>query len=623
MKKTQVSGICIVIAFIILSGNMVQAQIPRPEHPRPQFHRDAWMNLNGTWDFAIDYGETGMERNMHVSTDDYDRTIQVPFCPESPLSGIEHRGFMNAVWYHRTFQIPPEWVGKRIFLHFGAVDYDCQVWVNGEISGRHYGGSSSFAFEITDSLVAGMNHVYVMARDHLRDGVQPGGKQSHTYFNQGCCMYNRTTGIWQTVWLEARPQSYIADVRIIPDLDNRRFMFIPEFDGYRRDQIFKVTLKTPDGQAAAEVESHSGNGIPVTVQLEKPELWSPENPFLYDVRYELIQNGDVIDTIDSYAGMRKFHIEGNQIFLNNEPVFLRLVLDQGFYPDGVWTAPSDAALKKDIELSLAAGFNGARLHEKVFEERFHYWADKLGYLTWGEFPDWGMPRTYANPEGWNNLKREWREVMMRDISHPSILAWTPMNETHSAKEDYEAYRRAAEEIYDLTRDLDPARPVNETSGFLHIKTDLWTVHDYTQDVPTFQERYETVRRWPENQEEVYFLDWGWFGRIPQYDVKYEGQPYIVDEYGGTFWTPEFADEEPRGEGRSTIGYGKTSEEILAVIEGLTQVLLDNPNICGYTYTQLTDVDQEVNGIYTFDRKPKFDLDRLKAIFGAPAVVEKK
>jgi hypothetical protein len=436
-------------------------------------------------------------------------------------------------------------------------------------------------------------------------------------------MYNRTTGIWQTVWLEARPQTYIADVKIIPDLDNRRFVFIPEFDGYNQNQVFRITLTTPDGQEAAQIESRSGNGIPVTVQLEKPELWSPENPFLYDIRYELIQSGAVIDTVDSYAGMRKFHIEGNQIFLNNEPIFLRLVLDQGFYPDGVWTAPSDAALKKDIELSMAAGFNGARLHEKVFEERFHYWADKLGYLTWGEFPDWGMARTYANPEGWNNLKREWREVMMRDISHPSILAWTPMNETHSAKEDYEAYRRAAEEIYDLTRDLDPARPVNETSGFLHIKTDLWTVHDYTQDVPTFQERYETVRRWPENQEEVYFLDWGWFGRIPHYDVKYEGQPYIVDEYGGTFWISEYADEEPRGEGRSTIGYGKTSEEILAIIEGLTQVLLDNPNICGYTYTQLTDVDQEVNGIYTFDRKPKFDLDRLKAIFGAPAAVEKK
>ncbi len=623
MKKTQFTGIVFFAAICVLSVNMAQAQIPRPEHPKPQFHRNAWMNLNGTWDFAIDYGETGMERNMHISADDYDRKIQVPFCPESPLSGIQHRGFMNAVWYHRTFDIPADWRGKRIFLHFGAVDYDCRAWINGDLTGRHYGGSSSFAFEITDALAKGENHVYVAALDHLREKVQPGGKQSHTYFNQGCCMYNRTTGIWQTVWLEARPQSHIADVKIIPDLDNRRFVFIPEFDGYNQNQVFRITLTTPDGQEAAQIESRSGNGIPVFVQLETPELWSPDNPFLYDVRYELVQNGAVIDTVDSYTGMRKFHIEGNQIFLNNEPIFLRLVLDQGFYPDGIWTAPSDAALKKDIELSMAAGFNGARLHEKVFEERFHYWADKLGYLTWGEFPDWGMPRTYANPEGWNNLKREWREVMMRDISHPSILAWTPMNETHSAKEDYEAYRRAAEEIYDLTWDLDPTRPVNETSGFLHIKTDLWTVHDYTQDIETFRERYENLRSWPDNQEEVYFLDWGWFGRIPQYDVKYEGQPYIVDEYGGTFWTPEYAGEEPRGEGRSTIGYGKTSEEILAIIEGLTQVLLDNPNICGYTYTQLTDVDQEVNGVYTFDRKPKFDLDRLKAIFGAPAAVEKE
>ncbi len=615
-------SIILYIGILSLQGQLLEAQqIPRPEHPEPQFQRSTWMNLNGPWDFSIDYGESGIERGMHNNPDGYDKTITVPFCPESRLSGIEHRGFMNAVWYHRTFSIPPDWEGKRIFLHFGGVDYDCQAWINGEKAGRHYGGSVAFEFEITRELKPGTNHVYVLAQDHIRKGVQPAGKQSQTYYNQGCCKYNRTTGIWQTVWLEARPGQYIRSVQVIPDIDNQAFVFIPEFEGYDQSGNFSVTLFTPEEEKVGTISSKASGGIPVVFPLTGPRLWSPESPYLYNIRYRLERDGRVIDQVRSYAGLRKFHVEGRNIYLNNEPIFLRLVLDQGFYPGGVWTAPSDEALKKDIVLSMEAGFNGARLHEKVFEPRFHYWADKLGYLTWGEFPDWGMERTYANAPGWNNLKREWREVIMRDRNHPSIIAWTPMNETHSAKKNYEAYRRAAEEIYDLTKDLDPTRPVNETSGFLHIKTDLWTVHDYTQDEETFRKRYDKLAQWPE--QEVYILPWDWFGNLPEYDVTYEGQPYIVDEYGGTFWLPEWSDDEPQGDGRSGIGHGKSGEEIVRIIEELTRVLLENPNICGYTYTQLTDIDQEVNGVYTFDREPKFNIRKLNGIFGAPSAYEKQ
>jgi hypothetical protein len=318
--------------------------------------------------------------------------------------------------------------------------------------------------------------------------------------------------------------------------------------------------------------------------------------------------------VNSYAGLRKFHIEGNKFYLKNKPIFLRMVLDQGFYPDGIWTAPSDKELKADIERSLAVGFNSARLHQKVFEERFHYWADRLGYLTWGEFCDWGGSHSFANPQGVHNHQREWREVVMRDLNHPSIVAWTPFNETAgAARSRFEIHRRAVKETVDLTRALDPARPINDASGYVHVETDIFTVHDYDQNPETFLKRYASVA--PGGQDVSI--------RFPEISVPYEGQPYVVDEYGGTFWTKEHAARKPAGKNRNQWGYGKSAEQVEELIGQLTLILTDHPNIAGYCYTQLTDIEQEVNGIYTYDRELKFNAERLKKYFGAPAAIEKE
>ncbi|MEW6750836.1 MAG: sugar-binding domain-containing protein [Candidatus Latescibacterota bacterium] len=585
--------------------------MPRPEHPRPQFQRQAWLNLNGPWRFAFDPGLSGEEQGWPQDPAGLQGNITVPFCPESRLSGVGHTDFIPAVWYHRTFAVPDSWGACRVLLHFGGVDYDCQAWVNGQAVGRHYGGSASFAFDITAALRPGENQLVVRAQDDVRSGVQPVGKQCSALRSRGC-HYTRTTGIWQTVWLEGVPPSRIRRVRIVPDLDAGRFVVTPTLAGARRGQRFRVVLL--DGQAeVASTSVPASSGAAAVVEVPDPRPWSPADPHLYDLRLELVEGRETVDQVTSYAGLRKFHLEGSRFYLNNEPVFLRFVLDQGFYPDGIWTAPSDRELRADVERSQAVGFNGARLHQKVFEERFHYWADRLGYLTWGEFPDWGLD--FGQPQAVHNHQREWREVVLRDLNHPSILAWTPFNETAGpARVHPEVHRRALEEVYELTRALDPARPVHDASGYVHVRTDIFTVHNYEQDAERFAATYAKVDPADPSQAHVC---------CPELSVPYQGQPYVVDEYGGTWWQEGAP---PEGKDRSASwGYGNrpaSIEEVYRRIEELTRVLTNNPHISGFTYTQLTDVEQEQNGIYTYDRRPKFDAARLRRAFGAPAAAER-
>jgi beta-galactosidase/beta-glucuronidase len=381
--------------------------------------------------------------------------------------------------------------------------------------------------------------------------------------------------------------------------------------GVVRGQSFQVTL-LEDGEELASVRTPALSGAAVALDIPDPRPWTPADPHLYDLRLELLDRDRVIDQVASYAGLRKFHLEGNKFFLNDAPIFLRFVLDQGFYPDGIWTAPADAELRADIERAQAVGFNGARLHQKVFEERFHYWADRLGYLTWGEFYDWGMD--FSNPQAVRNQQREWREVVMRDLNHPSILAWTPFNETAGqVRGNPEVHRQVLQEAYDLTRDLDPTRPINDASGYVHVCTDIFTVHDYDQNPATFRERYAGVD--PQHPENARVCN-------PDLSVPYQGQPYVVDEYGGTWWV---ADSGEGGTDRSAgWGYGnrpQSIEEVYERIEKLTQALTQHPQIAGFTYTQLTDVEQEQNGIYTYDRRLKFDAARLHRALGAPAAIE--
>jgi beta-galactosidase/beta-glucuronidase len=608
-------GICLLTGEVAGASARAEDSMPRSEHPKPQFYRDTWLNLNGRWDFATDPDVVGIKENWQNDPSKFNRKITVPFCVESKLSGIGHTDFINAVWYRRTFTVPQTWQDKRIFLHSGGLDYECRAWVNGKPVGRHFGGSVSFAFEITDAVKTGENELVVYAFDDVRSEVQPSGKQSSRPESYGV-FYTRVTGIWQTVWLEARPQRFLESVHIVPDLDTKRFIVTPTVQGYKRGLQFRATLLTPAGKKVASRSVPARSGSSVVLGVRKPRAWSPRDPYLYDLKLELLDGDKVVDSVASYAGLRKFHIEGSRFYLNNEPIFLRFVLDQGFYPDGIWTAPSDQALKADIEMSMAAGFNGARLHQKVFEERFHYWADKLGYLTWAEFADWGGAHSFGNPQGVLNLEREWRDAVLRDRNHPSILAWTPLNETAgAARNNYEAYSRSVRSLVAVTRAIDPTRPINDASGYVHVETDIFTVHDYDQNIETFRQRYAGVD--PDAPQNA-------FVRFPEISVPYQGQPYVVDEYGGTFWTTEYLDQpEKVGKGRNSWGYGKTGKEVEDQIKALTDILLNHPQIAGYTYTQLTDVEQEVNGVYTYDRKPKFDVQHLKGIFGAPAAIEKR
>jgi beta-galactosidase/beta-glucuronidase len=399
--------------------------------------------------------------------------------------------------------------------------------------------------------------------------------------------------------MEAVSPYGLQDVQIVPDLDGARLMVLPRFLAARRGLRLWATLLA-EGEVVSQVEAAAVDGVPLALPVEDPRPWSPDDPFLYDLRLEVIGDASAppLDVVESYAGLRKVHVEGNRVYLNNEPIYLRLVLDQGFYPDGIWTAPSDAALRQDIELSMQAGFNGARLHQKVFEERFHYWADRLGYLTWGESSSWGIDLT--DEVSARNFLSEWREIVIRDRNHPSIVAWTPFNETRDVGDERQ-HNRLHVDAYRLTHDLDPTRPVNDASGYVHVMTDLWTVHTYVQDPDLLREQLageegQVMRRYPE------------------VEAAYEGQPYIVDEFGGIKW---IAGEEQRYD-ESSWGYGnapQTLDAFYARLEGQIDVILSLDHICGYCYTQLTDIEQEQNGIYNYDRTKKFDMDRIAAAFG--------
>jgi len=572
--------------------------LPRPEHPRPQFEREDWINLNGVWTFAFDPGKSGMDRGREwFRSQGFSREILVPFCPESPLSGVGHTDFIEAMWYHRKLEIPERWQGKRILLHFGGVDYECEAFIDGVSVGVHFGGSVSFTFDVTRHVRCGSSHdLVVRVADELRTRGQPRGKQSRTYRSQGCC-YTRTTGIWQTVWLEAVSPYGLKDCHIIPDLDGERFVVFPRFLATADGLLFRAKVK--DGNSTvAEATAPTTASAPVVLPLPEARRWEPADPFLFDILFEVIgDDGSVLDRVHSYAGLRKVHIEGNRLYLNNKPLFIRFVLDQGFYPEGIWTAPSEEALRRDIELSLRAGFNGARLHQKVFEERFHYWADRLGYLTWGESASWGC--NVNRYEDARNFLAEWREIVMRDRNHPSIIAWTPFNETADISDPVQHHRLHID-VYELTKSLDPTRPVNDASGYIHVRTDLWTVHHY--------ERPDQLAALlsPDTEDGV-------FHRWAEHEARYEGQPYIVDEFGGIKWIPRHR----RPYSEDSWGYGsdiESEEEFYQLLTEEVEIILRTPKLSGYCYTQLTDVEQEQNGIYCYDRSEKFDMQRITSIF---------
>jgi len=590
-------------ALAIAAAGHAQEAVPRPEHPRPDFERAGWLNLNGQWQFEIDNELTGDERGL-ATGHDLEGTITVPFCPESRLSGVAHTDFMKQVWYRREFRVPREMTGQRLLLHFGAVDWHARVWVNGTLVGEHKGGYTPFACEITNQVRSGDNEVVVCARDDTRSGLQATGKQSHERDSYGC-VYTRTTGIWQTVWLEAVGTTYLSDFCLVPDSDTGRVTFQGTVNGPCEGVKLRLkALAGPRTVAHDEVPAR-GRSTLALLKVDDPHLWQPGKPYLYDLEIVLEKDGHDIDRVRSYFGFRKVHVDGFRMLINDKPVFQRLVLDQGFYPDGIYTAPSDEALRADIELSMAAGFNGARLHEKVFEPRLLYWADKLGYIVWGEYPDWGVDHDSAAAMG--QVAMEWREVLHRDRNHPSIVGWCPLNETGGGEGN--AFAQA---LLAVTQSIDPTRPFLDASGYVHLypATDVYDSHNYDQSPESLASTYAMFRATGQDP---------WNNNASDPRSAYRGQPYFVSEYGGTRFV--------EGEGQSEAwGYGSPTTSLDAFIEryrGLTDALLDNPYMFGFCYTQLTDVEQEQNGIYKYDRTPKYDPALVRAINEREAAYERE
>lgn len=577
-------------------------KIPRPEHPRPDMQRSDWLNLNGPWQLAFDPGQTGAEQHWPTK-DKFDKEIVVPFCLESSLGGLGYKDFMPALWYHRTFQIPETWNGRRILLHGEACDYFSRVYINGQSLGEHRGGYTPFSVDITAAIQRGENSLVIEVQDDLRSYTQPYGKQSDRYDSYGCS-YTRVTGIWQTVWLEAVPSTYIGQFKIITDADNGLVALIVTAGGDKAEGNLTATVFHEGTPLAAQtVVLHEQ---PVIFQIKLPEvvLWQPGRPFLYDLKLSLKTSGGC-DEVNSYFGIRKISIKGRKIYLNDQPLYLRMVLDQGYYPDGIYTAPTEEALKHDIGISMAAGFNGARLHQKIFEPRFIYWADKMGYLLWGEAGNWKCD--FNNPKAVINFIDEWTQVLTRDYNHPSIIGWCPLNETRSAQGKLPQWLHR--HLYELNKMFDPHRPAIDTSGYIHypgVGSDLYDVHNYAMP-----------RELETGLEHLKHGEWTKaFKNFPQ-DVPYDGnKPYFVSEFGGIGWDPRGTD--------NGWGYGdrpKSEQEFIDRYVNTVQVLLDNPEICGWCYTQLYDIEQEVNGLYYYDRKPKFNPDIMKKIYrvnSAPA-----
>ncbi len=571
--------------------------IYRQEYPRPELVRESWLNLNGEWEFEFDFGKTGKSSGM--INKEFSKVINVPFCPESELSGIGYKDFINACWYRKKVDIKKG--EDAVILNFEACYYRTEVFVNGVSVGVHFGGYTNFSFDITDNVVDGENVIVVYVEADSRCDRQPSGKQSQRYESYGC-YYTRSTGIWQTVWLEFVPKTYLKSIKLDSDIDNK-ILTAQMFFNAKGEKTVTLTAKFDGKEVGTKVFKTKADIATTQLKVSTLKLWSIENPNLYDLDIT-VESANGVDKMSSYFGMRRVEMDTNGMRINGKYVYQRLVLDQGYYPDGIYTASTAEALKKDIEISQAVGFNGARLHEKVFERRFLYYADQMGYICWGEYPNWGY--NHAAPWATDIYLREWMESVERDYNHPCIVGWCPTNETWEGP--YRARQNEAflESLYNETKRYDPYRPVIDTSGTDHVKTDIYDHHDYDQNVESFAGKYL------EFSEDA---PWGKGYRGQKNDKQI---PYFMSEYGGIGWAVD----------GSGWGYGKgpkTVEELCERYCGLTTVLLKNPKICALCYTQLYDVEQEQNGLYTYSREPKFSeeiMAKMKKAMIAKAEIEK-
>ncbi|MFC4427081.1 glycoside hydrolase family 2 protein [Deinococcus navajonensis] len=578
-------------------------------HPRPQLVRDDWMDLSGPWSFAFDDGDVGLSKRWFERSDVYDRTITVPFPPESRASGVHEPAYHPVVWYRRSFQVTAAEGTGDVLLHFGAVDYRARVWVNGQLVAQHEGGHTPFSANITQALVgSGEQVVVVRAEDEPRDLAQPRGKQDWQR-EPHAIWYHRTTGIWQTVWLERVPSVFLEALRWTPDVDRLELRLEARL-GRRPppDTRLKVRLTLRGQLLSEQVVAVADRLVNTTMSLHfvstNPErddiLWSPRRPNLIQAELTVLVGDEPVDSVRSYAGLRSASARGGRFLLNGLSYYLRLVLAQNYWPETHLAAPSTDALRQEVQLVKDLGFNGVRIHQKIEDPRFLYWCDHIGLLVWEE-----LPSAYVfTPEACERLTREWLEVLRRDHSHPCIVTWVPLNESWGVPnlEGDPAQRAFARGLYQLTRALDPTRPVIANDGWQFVAGDLIGVHDYAPHGETLRDRYGT----PEALDRTLRTVQPYFRNILT-DATRGEEAVVLSEFGGLSFAPEAGDR--------WFGYGtvRSSEELLARYEELVQAVLGSETLIGFCYTQLTDTEQETNGLLTAQRIPKLDPARLRAI----------
>jgi hypothetical protein len=595
-------------------------------YPRPQLARQDWTDLGGQWDFGTDDG-AGLGAGWETGDGPFGQVITVPYPPEAPLSGVGDRGFHPVVWYRRRFAAPARAAGDRVLLHFGAVDYAAQVWVNGQLAGRHEGGHSPFSFDITELLARADPAVLVVrAADDPADPYQPRGKQDWRKEPHGI-WYHRTTGIWQPVWLETVPACHITALSWRSDVAAGQVTAEAELSMTAAPgSTLRVRLALGEELLAEQTAAVTGRhvrlhlAVPALANAWERDrlLWWPESPTLVGAELELAGPGAGADRagadpagndrVSSYLGLRTVGVADGHFLINGRPRFLRFALEQGYWPQSHLAAPSPQALRAEVKLARSLGFNGVRVHQKAEDPRFLYWADRHGLMVWGEMP---------SPAGFSAraigaLAAEWQEIVLRDRSHPCVVAWVPLNESWGVPDipSQPDQQHLAAALYHLTRSLDPTRPVISNDGWEQPDGDIWTVHDYAPTGRGLTERYSSreaiadtlATRWPGRHRVV--LD----------GAAERGQPVMLTEFGGLTYAPE-ADAEGVWHGYGTVA---STADLTGRLADLVSAVCTSDALAGFCYTQLTDTEQERNGLTYADRTPKVEPAQLRAIFGQPS-----
>ncbi|BCA86713.1 beta-glucuronidase [Enterococcus saigonensis] len=580
-------------------------------YPRPQFAREQWQNLNGSWQFAFDDNNVGLHEKWYQKHD-FDQEIQVPFVYQAKLSGVATRDIHDVVWYEKLINCQKK-AGKKTLLHFGAVDYEALVYINGNFVGRHQGGHTSFSFDITNYLVGDLQKITLRVEDPHLDEEIPRGKQFWEETSRGI-WYTNSTGIWQTVWIEEVDEAHLENVFFTPELDNGsvtcRFVFSQAAVGDKlrivisfKDQIIiedEIHIIAKEMIRSFDVYQQK---IFRTNFHDAGYTWTPENPNLFDVSLQLLKENIVVDEVVSYFGMRKVHTENGMVYLNNQPYYQRLVLDQGYWPDGLMTAPSDEDLIQDITLAKEMGFNGCRKHQKVEDPRFLYWADQLGYLVWGEC---ASAPVYSE-KAVTRLTVEWTEIVERDYNHPSIITWVPLNESWGVPEIHgnKQQQSFSVGIYHLLHALDKTRLVISNDGWEMTTTDICAIHNYSHGQADETQKYAHFKRSLADVDGLLNLPPGKWQTFAS-GFYYEGQPIMLTEFGGIGY--KIGDQG---------GWGYTAvtneEDFITDYDRIMSAVFSSTALWGFCYTQLSDVEQEINGLLTYDRKAKVDLAKIKAI----------